>query len=130
MKKTIPAVLLSSALLAGCGPDKVVYEVPSPSGKYHAQVRHCPETGSITWGEQLEVYILEAGVSSRCHSLVEPLVGFDAGPPGLRLDQLQVEWVTDTQVRAWYPGLKPNELPNGLYRKNGSPIEMVFLPKQ
>ncbi|MBD8491734.1 hypothetical protein [Pseudomonas syringae] len=129
MNKTLPALLFSTVLLAGCGPDAVVRDLPSPGGKYHAQVRHCPENGAINWSEQLEVYVLEAGVESRCHSYVEPLVGLTVRPPQTPLDQLQVEWLTDTRFRVWYPSLKPNVRPDGMYLKQDSPIEVVFLPK-
>lgn len=129
MKKTMSALLCSSVLLAGCGPDAVVRELPSPGGKYHAQVRHCPESGAINWSEQLEIYVLDAGVESRCHSYVEPLVGFKVRPPEMPLDQVQVQWLTDTRLRVWYPGLKPDVSPDSMYRKSDSPIEMVFQPR-
>lgn len=129
MKKVALLLLLSSVVLTACGPDKIVYDIPSPSGKYHAQVRSCSESGSITWGEQLEVNILEAGVSEVCHSQVKSFTGFNASPPGLALDQLQLEWLSDTQFRAWYPGMKPNMAPTGSYKKYNTPVEIIFLPK-
>ncbi|WP_095093702.1 hypothetical protein [Pseudomonas sp. Irchel 3A5] len=129
MKKTALFLLASSVLLTACGPDKIVYDLPSPNGKYHAQVRSCPETGSITWGEQLEVRILEAGVSEECHSQVQSFTGFKASPPGLAVEQLQLEWLSDTQFRAWYPGLKPNVDPTGSYTKYNAPVQIIYLPK-
>ena len=129
MKKTALFLLASSVLLTACGPDKIVYDLPSPNGKYHAQVRSCPETGSITWGEQLEVSILEVGVGEECHSAVKSLTGFKAGPPGLAVEQLQLEWLSDTQFRAWYPGLKPNVEPTGSYTKPNTPVQIIYLPK-
>lgn len=129
VKKFALLLLAFSVLLAACGPDKIVYDLPSPSGKYHAQVRSCPETGSITWGEQLEVNILEAGVSEDCHSDVQSFTGFKARPPGLAVEQLQLEWLSDTQFRAWYPGLKPNVEPSGSYTKYNTPVQIIYLPK-
>lgn len=129
MKKTGLFLLASSVLLTACGPDKIVYDLPSPNGKYHAQVRSCPETGSITRGEQLEVSVVEVGVGEECHSAVKSLTGFKASPPGLAVEQLQLEWLSDTQFRAWYPGLKPNVEPTGSYTKPNTPVQIIYLPK-
>ncbi|HBN7845303.1 TPA: hypothetical protein L3618_005715, partial [Pseudomonas aeruginosa] len=50
MKKS--PLLILSVLLAACGPDKLISDLPSPNGQYHVEVRKCPEKGSITWGEE------------------------------------------------------------------------------
>ncbi|WP_407315364.1 hypothetical protein [Pseudomonas sp. nanlin1] len=129
MNKATVILLASSVLLAACGPDKIVYDVPSPNGKYHAQVRSCPENGSITWGEQLEINILATGVGEDCHSAVKSFTGFTVRAPGLTVQQLQLEWLSDTQFRAWYPGLKPNVAPSGSYIKYDTPVQILYLPK-
>ncbi|MCC4281469.1 hypothetical protein LL325_27065, partial [Pseudomonas aeruginosa] len=41
MKKS--PLLILSVLLAACGPDKLISDLPSPNGQYHVEVRKCPE---------------------------------------------------------------------------------------
>ncbi len=64
MKKS--PLLILSVLLAACGPDKLISDLPSPNGQYHVEVRKCPEKGSITWGEEIQVSLLETGKSEKC----------------------------------------------------------------
>ncbi|MBV7366078.1 hypothetical protein, partial [Streptococcus vulneris] len=50
-EKCVPLALLSAVLLTACGPNKIVADLPSPDGKYHVEVRLCPQPGSLTWTE-------------------------------------------------------------------------------
>jgi hypothetical protein len=47
LKKCTPLLLLSCVLLAACGPDKTIADLPSPGGKHHVEVRECPQAGVI-----------------------------------------------------------------------------------
>ena len=79
-------LLILSVLLAACGPDKLISDLPSPNGQYHVEVRKCPEKGSITWGEEIQVSLLETGKSEKCHAVVRSLAQFDLRASA---DQLQ-----------------------------------------
>ena len=85
MKKS--PLLILSVLLAACGPDKLISDLPSPNGQYHVEVRKCPEKGSITWGEEIQVSLLETGKSEKCHAVVRSLAQFDLRASA---DQLQL----------------------------------------
>ncbi|MBN6714332.1 hypothetical protein [Pseudomonas capsici] len=129
MQKTIPCLILLSFALAACGPNELVSSLPSPDGKHHVEVRRCPESGSITWGEKLQVSVLDAGVSAACQSAVEPWAQFDiTTPEPPKLDLLQLEWASDTQLRAWYPGFKPVEGPRTWTYKRNTPVKVIFQP--
>lgn len=127
MKKSIPLVLFSSVLLTACGPNKIVSDLPSPGGKYHVEVRLCPQAGSLTWTQKTQVSVLPAGVSAKCQSAVEALAQFDSTAP---VEQLQVEWVSDTEVRAWDPTFNPQYGPRSAMHKPQSPVKLSFAPKQ
>ena len=126
MNKRVPALIFSSALLAACGPNKIVYDLPSPSGKYHVQVRQCPQSGSITWSEKLQVSVLEAGVSAACQSAVQALAQFDANEAA---SQLQLEWISDTELRAWLPGFNVDYGPSSATYKHDNPVKVIFSPR-
>ncbi len=129
MQKTIPCLILLSVALAACGLNELVSSLPSPDGKHHVEVRRCPESGSITWGEKLQVSVLDAGVSAACQSAVEPWAQFDiTTPEPPKLDLLQLEWTSDTQLRAWYPGFKPVEGPRTWTYKRNTPVKVIFQP--
>ncbi|MCV4286919.1 hypothetical protein OH708_03260 [Pseudomonas capsici] len=129
MQKKIPCLILLSFSLAACGPNELVSSLPSPDGKHHVEVRRCPESGSITWGEKLQVSVLDAGVSAACQSAVEPWAQFDiTTPEPPKLDLLQLEWASDTQLRAWYPGFKPVEGPRTWTYKRNTPVKVIFQP--
>ena len=73
MKKSLPLLLGVSVLLTACGPNKIIVDLPSPDGKYHVEVRKCPQAGSLTWTEKTQVSILDRGVSEACQSAVKSL---------------------------------------------------------
>ncbi|WP_122315258.1 hypothetical protein [Pseudomonas cichorii] len=123
MNKTIPLLMCLSVLLVACGPDTSLSSLPSPNGQYHVEVRKCPEAGSIAWSEKLQVSVLASGVSAKCQDATHALVQFDAL---VQEDQLQLAWMTDTQLRAWYPGINPDYGPDRITRKANVPVEVVF----
>ncbi|MBC9904973.1 hypothetical protein IAG32_12180 [Achromobacter xylosoxidans] len=126
MKKSMPLVLLSSILLTACGPDKIIADLPSPDGKYHVEVRKCPQRGSLTWDEQTQVSVVEAGVSEKCNAFIVALTQFRSYAPD---EQLQLEWISDTELRAWHPAFEPK---NGAWAstiKQGAPVKVIFAPK-
>ncbi|HGH4375112.1 TPA: hypothetical protein ACJIVN_001205 [Pseudomonas aeruginosa] len=125
MKKS--PLLILSVLLAACGPDKLISDLPSPNEQYHVEVRKCPEKGSITWGEEIQVSLLETGKSEKCHAVVRSLAQFDLRASA---DQLQLEWLSDTELRAWHPSFEPGNQPNGSRLKRDAPVKMVFAPKR
>lgn len=126
MKKS--PLLVLSVLLAACGPDRLISDLPSPNGEYHVEVRKCPEKGSITWGEEIQVSLLETGKSEKCHSVVLSLAQFDLRASST--DELQLEWLSDTELRAWHPSFEPGNQPNGSRLKHDAPVKMVFAPKR
>lgn len=126
--KNTPALLLLllPVLLVGCGPDKLVSDLPSPSGKYHVEIRKCPEKGTLTWGESLQVSVLESGRSEKCNTFISALAQFD----GLEsADQLQLEWTSDTELRAWLPSFNAEYGPQAWSHQPQLPITLVFKPK-
>ncbi|HBO3685688.1 TPA: hypothetical protein ONA18_005717 [Pseudomonas aeruginosa] len=126
MKKS--PLLILSVLLAACGPDRLISDLPSPNGEYHVEVRKCPEKGSITWGEEIQVSLLETGKSEKCHSVVRSLAQFDLRASST--DELQLEWLSDTELRAWHPSFESGNQPNGLRQEGDAPVRMVFAPKR
>ncbi|RBL84796.1 hypothetical protein DDE05_21560 [Streptomyces cavourensis] len=127
MKKSLPLLLGVSVLLTACGPNKIIVDLPSPDGKYHVEVRKCPQAGSLTWTEKTQVSILDRGVSEACQSAVKSLAQFDAPTPE---DQLQLEWLSDTELRAWHPSFNPEYGPQSANFKPGTPIKLVYAPKK
>lgn len=127
MRKCIPLLLGAAILLTACGPNKIVLDLPSPGGKYHVEVRKCPQAGALTWTEKTQVSVLEPGVSEACQSAVKSLAQFDAPTPE---DQLQLEWLSDTELRAWHPSFNPEYGPQSASSKPGSPIKLIYAPKK
>lgn len=127
MKERIPFVLLSTFLLTACGPDKIIADLPSPDGKYHVEVRKCPQRGSLTWDEQTQVSVVEAGVSEKCNAFIVALTQFRSYTPD---EQLQLEWLSDTELRAWHPAFEPKNGPWARTFKQNSPVQVTFAPKQ
>lgn len=123
MKKSIPLLLLSSVLLTACGPDKLITDLPSPSGKYHVEVRQCPERGTLTWGEQTQVSVLAAGVSEKCNAFISALTQFQCRSPD---DQLRLEWVSDTELRASHPAFAAGSTPVGASQMPNNPVKITF----
>lgn len=123
MKKSIPLLLLSSFVLTACGPNKIVADLPSPSGKYHVEVRKCPQRGSLTWGEQTQVSVLAAGVSEKCNAFISALTQFQANSPE---DQLRLEWVSDTELKASHPALAAGSAPMSVSQMPNNPVKIIF----
>lgn len=48
--------------------------------------------------------LLETGKSEKCHSVVQSLAQFDLRASA---DELQLEWLSDTELRAWHPSFEP-----------------------
>ncbi|MCT5527562.1 hypothetical protein LZL70_18250, partial [Pseudomonas aeruginosa] len=45
-------------------------------------------------------------------------------------DQLQLEWLSDTELRAWHPSFEPGNQADGSRLKHDAPVKMVFAPKR
>ncbi|MGB3431431.1 hypothetical protein [Achromobacter sp.] len=123
MKHSIPLLLLSSVLLTACGPNKIIADLPSPSGKYHVEVRQCPQRGSLTWGEQTQVSVLEAGVSEKCNAFISALTQFQSNSLD---DQLRLEWVSDTELRARHPTFAAGGMPMSASQMPNNPVKITF----
>lgn len=54
------------------------------------------------------------------------MMQFDANESA---SQLQLEWVSDTELRAWLPGFNPEYGPSIAMYKPNNPIKVVFSPK-
>jgi hypothetical protein len=129
MRKRIALLALAIApviaLLAGCGPNKIIVDLPSPQGQYHVEVRKCPQSGSMTRTEQTQVSVLKSGTSENCQSAVNALAQFKSLSPD---DQLQLEWLSDAELRAWHPGFDPKFGPDSASYKADNPVKIIFAP--
>lgn len=79
----------------------------------------------MTWTEQTQVSILESGTSEACQSAVHALAQFGSYAPD---DQLQLEWISDTELRAWHPGFDPKFGPRSASFKQNVPVKLIFSP--
>lgn len=71
--------------------------------------------------------LLETGKSEKCHSVVQSLAQFDLRASA---DELQLEWLSDTELRAWHPSFEPGNQADGSRLKRDAPVKMVFAPKR
>ncbi|HCF2340387.1 hypothetical protein ABZR71_03370 [Pseudomonas paraeruginosa] len=123
-----PFLLLTLALLlVACGPDQLVSDLPSPDGRYHVELRKCPENGLLSRGEVIQVSLLVAGVSEKCSSALNALAQFDLRATA---DELQLEWLSNTEFRAWHPTFNPQYGPEISRQQGKAPVRMVFAPKR
>ena len=125
MIKSSALFALSTALLAGCGPNKITVDLPSPQGQYHVEVRKCAEPGAMSSTSQTQVSVLKSGVSENCQSAVNALAQFQSYAPD---DQLQLEWLSDAELRAWHPGFDPKSGPRSASYKADNPVKVIFAP--
>jgi len=102
MIKNTALLALSAALLTGCGPNKIIVDLPSPQGQYHVEVRKCPQPGSMSSAEQTQVSILKSGISENCQSAVNALAQFQSYSPD---EQLQLEWLSEADFGLGIPDL-------------------------
>jgi hypothetical protein len=127
MKFVLPLLLLSPCLLASCGPNRIVEDVYSPSMHYHVEVRQCPEVGSLAGGVETQASILEAKNAGICHSSENAIAQFSVNAPE---NQLELEWISDTRLRAWHPAFNPKYGPEVFSHAPNSPIKVQFAPKK
>lgn len=125
MIKNTAFLALSAALLTGCGPNKIIVDLPSPQGQYHVEVRKCPQPGSMSSAEQTQVSILKSGISENCQSAVNALAQFQSYSPD---EQLQLEWLSEAELRAWHPGFDPKSGPASASYKANNPVKVIFAP--
>jgi len=125
MIKNTAFLALLAALLAGCGPNKIIVDLPSPQGQYHVEVRKCPQPGSMSSAEQTQVSILKSGISENCQSAVNALAQFQSYSPD---EQLQLEWLSEAELRAWHPGFDPKSGPASASYKADNPVKVIFAP--
>lgn len=125
MIKNTALLALSAALLTGCGPNKIIVDLPSPQGQYHVEVRKCPQPGSMSSAEQTQVSILKSGISENCQSAVNALAQFQSYSPD---EQLQLEWLSEAELRAWHPGFDPKSGPASASYKADNPVKVIFAP--
>ena len=43
-------------------------------------------------------------------------------------DQLQLEWLSDAELRAWHPGFDPKFGPASASYKADNPVKIIFVP--
>lgn len=120
--------LVSLGFMASCatGPNEVVKDLYSPSKHYHVEIRKCPQVGSLTRGEEVQASVLEAGKTGICHSSVNVMEQFSVNWPE---DQLELEWISDTQLRAWHPKFSPTYGPQTHVFGQNNPVEVIFRPR-
>lgn len=126
MKTAWLALLMPLTLTAcGGGPDHIIKDLPSPGGDYHVEVRKCPQAGSLTWSEMTQVSVLKAADSERCHSSLNSLAQFHSVSPD---EDLQLEWLRNSQLRAWHPSFNPEFGPMSANYAPGMPITLIYRP--
>lgn len=128
MKTTRLLALLPIGVLASCatGPNEIVKDLVSPNGQYHVEVRKCPQVGSLTWSEEVQATVLVAGRQGVCHSSKDAIAQFSVNTPE---DDLELEWVSDTQLRAWHPKFNPGYGPERYVSDPGDPVKVIFKPR-
>lgn len=72
-----------------------------------------------------QLSILESGISEACNSAVNALAQFGSYAPD---DQLQLEWISDTELRAWHPGFDPKFGPRSATFTHDIPVKLIFSP--
>lgn len=124
--RRIAALIVFPVMLTGCGPDQVISDLQSPSGSYHVEVRKCPQKGArLERTEMTQVSVLEAGRTEQCNSMVHALVQFDGyAEDGL----LQLEWISDTELRAWHPDFDADYGPFSKSVRDDTLVSVRFAP--
>ncbi|WP_253206674.1 hypothetical protein [Verticiella alkaliphila] len=113
-------------VLVACGSNEIVSSLASPSSQYHVEVRRCQQNGAWFGTQKLQVSVLPQGVSEPCQSAVHALAQFDGFAD---VDALQLEWLSDTELRAWQPGFDPAYGPSRATYQAGKPVTLTFRPK-
>lgn len=128
MKAARLLLLLPIGVLASCatGPNEIVKDLVSPSGQYHVELRKCPQVGSLTWSEEVQATVLVAGKRGVCHSSKDAIAQFSVNAPE---SDLELEWISDTQLRAWHPKFNPGYGPERYVSDPGDPVKVIFRPK-
>lgn len=129
MKFATLLLLVILGFLASCAtqPNEVVADLYSPSKRYHVEIRKCPQVGSLVRGEEVQATVLEAGRVGVCHSSVNVIEQFSVNSPE---DQLDLEWVSETQLRAWHPKFNPSYGPQTYVSGQNEPVKVIFRPKR
>ncbi|MCH1997281.1 hypothetical protein ACOTEG_14340 [Achromobacter xylosoxidans] len=120
-----------STLLTGCiAADKLVTDLPSPGGAHHVQVLTCQGRVSPKRGEKVQVMqvsVLGANSTEKCYSDVNAMVQFFIWT---RDDQLQLEWLSDTELRMWHPSFLPQSGPYDYTVLDPGRLKLVYSPKE
>lgn len=121
-------ILFCLVLLAACRNDVTHADISSPNGDYHVVVKECPQRGSFFWSgdTSIQVSILPYGDLEACNTFINSVYQFDAYSPH---EQLELEWTSWTELRAWHPGFDHNSWPGVLRSKGSGPIKVTFSPK-
>ncbi len=125
MKNSFPLLAAMVLLLTACGPDQIIADLPSPDGSHHVEVRLCPQRGSFTRDSHTQVSVLKSGESENCNAFINATAQFAGYAPN---EQLQLEWLSDTELRAWHPAFDPQHGPARAAYKNATPITLTFAP--
>ncbi|MDM1758080.1 MULTISPECIES: hypothetical protein [unclassified Acinetobacter] len=124
MKKVV--IVLSAILMTACTHNKLLLELPSPNKTYRIEVLQCQENGSFWGTEKLQIAVPSKG-TSKCQSAVDTYIVFSSGMP---LSDLQLEWISDTEIRAWHPSFNPKFGPYAATLGGpNDPIKISFKPK-
>lgn len=122
------SILFCLVLLAACRDAVTHADISSPGGDYHVVVKDCPRRGSgfLSGDRKVEVSVLPAGVSEDCNTFMNSVYQFEAYSP---LDQLDLEWTSPTELRAWHPGFDHNSWPAASRASGTGAITVTFSPK-
>ncbi|AOA57909.1 hypothetical protein [Acinetobacter larvae] len=124
-------ILISSVVvLSACHSNSVnrlVYNLESPQGAYHVEVRQCRENDAMFGpATKLQVSLLRTGESENCRATIKALSQFNVN----QIDQqLQLQWLSESELRAWHPSFKANGPREQFYIQNPH-VRIVFTPQE
>ncbi|MDM1763374.1 MULTISPECIES: hypothetical protein [unclassified Acinetobacter] len=124
MKKLV--IGLSAILMTACTHNKLLLVLPSPDKTYRIEVLQCQQNGSFWGTAKLQIAVPSEG-SSKCQSSVNTYIKFYSEMP---LSDLQLEWISDTEILAWHPSFNPKFGPySATLGGPNDPIKISFKPK-
>lgn len=103
------ACIAASIFLSACQSakvNKVSYDLPSPQGTYHVEVKQCRANDAMFGPPtQLQVSILQTGKTENCRALIHSINQFIV----YGLDQpLHLQWQSETELLAIHPRFGPS----------------------
>lgn len=133
MKSVLPFLVVLPFVLGSCGfnTNKVVTDSYSPDGRYHVEVRECNAAGSLVASDtERWANVMEAGKTGDCQSSVGTIIQFKVPYPE---DKLELEWASNTLLKAWHPNFDPTYGPEAQARSGSGaddPVKVLYAQKK